>query len=248
MKNKKGKKLVVLGAMAALLTLIGVSGSQTYAKYVEGTKTTSQTATVAKWDYVVTMNADNLFAKAHKANVVDLSTKASDTDAKVVLSAGSSNIVAPGVAGFMTFGVVGHSEVLATHTIDFDVTKQVKLTYDTDKTYMPIKWTLERHNGTEYEKVTFANGHDMDYKVISSLDYTHDLRDIEKYFATNGTGTVINQQVEKLYRLSYSWAFYTDAAHDELDTQLGELANTDPTLDEVQIAFTVGAGVVQVQA
>ena len=35
MKNKKGKKLVVLGAMAALLTLIGVSGSQTYAKYVE---------------------------------------------------------------------------------------------------------------------------------------------------------------------------------------------------------------------
>ena len=74
MKNKKGKKLVVLGAMAALLTLIGVSGSQTYAKYIEETDVASTTATVAKWGFVASANADNLFVSNHQKSA-GISTK-----------------------------------------------------------------------------------------------------------------------------------------------------------------------------
>ena len=248
MKNKKGKKLVVLGAMAALLTLIGVSGSQTYAKYVESAQATSQTATVAKWDYVVTMNAENLFAEAHKKDAdANLSTKTDDTLTAIVLSADSGdNIVAPGVSGSMTFGVVGQSEVAAEHLITFAYTNQVKLTYETTKVYLPIKWELEKSNSGVFEKVTFASAHDMDNNVVASKTFTHDLADIAAYFVRDGY-VAPNTEIEELYRLSYSWAFSTDAIHDELDTQLGELSNATPDAANVKVAFTVSAGIQQVQ-
>ena len=75
MKNKKQKKLVVLAAMGALLALVGVSGSQTYAKYIEETNVPAQSATVAKWGFVAKANVANLFVTAHDKDVVELSTK-----------------------------------------------------------------------------------------------------------------------------------------------------------------------------
>ena len=234
MKNKKGKKLVVLGAMAALLTLIGVSGSQTYAKYVEEANVTTQQATVAKWGYVFTANAAELFDKAHEKNLnSNLSTRISDDSAdgtSIVVSASSENIVAPGVAGSMVFGVHGKSEVYSQLTITLNNEDEVSLTKTaTSEVYRPILWTLEKANDsyTSFSPVSFD--HDSD-NATPDLELTNvdTLDTIASYLSTISTAKTPGLEINEDYRLSYSWPFYVSEDNDILDTYLGEFANGDP--------------------
>ena len=107
MKNKKSKKIMIVGAMAALLTLIGVTGSETYAKYIETQEVTAQQATVAKWGMVVKGNGSKLFADAYKVSADSQAVETTYTDANVVIKANTEGryILAPGATGSITFGV-----------------------------------------------------------------------------------------------------------------------------------------------
>ena len=146
MKNKKGKKLVVLGAMAALLTLIGVSGSQTYAKYVESAEVTSQHATVAKWGFVINGNTEaTLFGSDYSKTDADGFAEVATSGSGLSASAKSGDkIVMPGSEGSFSFVVKGEAEVASMLTIDVaDTVKTILLSEKADsaKYYEPIKWS-----------------------------------------------------------------------------------------------------------
>lgn len=221
MKNKKGKKLVVLGAMAALLTLIGVSGSQTYAKYVESTTVPSQTATVAKWGVVQQVNANNLFGKNYGAadgglaTTVDTLNKDGTISAEGVAvtakSLGANKIVQPGGSGSLTFGITGQTEVKT--QIDFDFTFNSDIFLDT---YNPMKWTLVvSGTGTAHDNTTYG---DLETVLDTLGNVSHVYGPNEDAF---------NIQVS----LSWVWEYYVDDATDILDTKLAVLSNkADSTL------------------
>lgn len=231
MKNKKGKKLVVLGAMAALLTLIGVSGSQTYAKYVESTEVTSQQATVAKWGYVVSADAEQLFGTQHD-NVVaanDKSTVNTTGTGLTVKGTSSAKLVAPGTQGFMTIDVKGLAEVDAVFKFSHESETDIHLA----NTYKPVKWSVSvvENEGlnslVDEASVTLENTtlHD----VLAKLDST-------AFHIDAG------QKVNFTITISWAWAFdqgttdgagnYTELASgvtdlntNEADTMLAILAN-----------------------
>ena len=171
MKNKKGKKLVVLGAMAALLTLIGVSGSQTYAKYVESTNVTTQSATVAKWGFVQWVSADNLFGSAygeatdglakptvtvsktsHDASPVTTSSSLVGVSAQAFADA---NIVQPGGSGSLTFNVAGKAEVPAKFEFSASQINDIVLKDTSDKEYHPVEWRYTATNSSTGTPVVF---------------------------------------------------------------------------------------------
>ena len=146
MKNKKGKKLVVLGAMAALLTLIGVSGSQTYAKYVESKTVNSESATVARWGFVVTESGD-LFGEHYdnpdSSKLSAITSNGSSSTLTVTNTSTANNVVAPGTKGSWSINIKGLAEVDA--QIKFatpDTLKDIILKDASSNTYQPLVWTL----------------------------------------------------------------------------------------------------------
>lgn len=232
MKNKKGKKLVVLGAMAALLTLIGVSGSQTYAKYVESKEVPTQSATVAKWGMIVSANANDLFANDYIKGTGNVAVSRPTGNTSNSIIKGASELVAPGASGSITFGVRGSAEVASrlTFTIPDDAEpgawEQVEL-FDTtpEVVYTPIKWTLrntlDSTVGTGGVLVDGGNFSDVVAKLEARSNYI-------------APGT----EVKEMYELSYVWDFQaTDnpatttineaELYNEYDTVLGHLQNVD---------------------
>ena len=198
MKNKKGKKLVVLGAMAALLTLIGVSGSQTYAKYVESTEVDAKSATVAKWGFVYNADISKLFGDAYDLDGDDGSTVGvytADSSLVVKASASAKNVVAPGTKGQMTFSIIGEAEV----DVDLDITMPTSVTdifLDTDGVaggrYYPLKWTLSLDD---------TNDGNSNYTALvenkNLADCLNELSD--KYHYPAGTPVYLN------YKLEWRW-------------------------------------------
>lgn len=210
MKNKKGKKLVVLGAMAALLTLIGVSGSQTYAKYIESTTVPTQQATVAKWGYVVSANATKMFANEHDTTQTGVSSSAKSGGVSI---SAANEVVAPGAFGSITFGVEGSAEVASYLTFTFNVVEQVELfkaaeKIDANSVYLPILWTLKN---TLTSEVLVDSKNDL--SLVESA-----LEDKSDFFSPGAP-------VKEMYELSYVWPF--ESGKDEYDTVLGHLAQGD---------------------
>lgn len=225
MKNKKGKKLVVLGAMAALLTLIGVSGSQTYAKYVEETTVKTQQATVAKWGMIVHANTENLFSNAYVRDGMTQNAIKTDvyTNPSVIIKGSTEGrvILAPGATGSVKFGVVGTAEVSSKVTFNLNSTKEIHL-----DEYKPVKWTLKQAASSAtldtMSVVVDDNGtvgDDTDDVTLSNvnIDKIATYLNRVKEFAPN-------TDVHEYYELSYSWVFDGGDANNALDTDLGRLA------------------------
>ena len=225
MKNKKGKKLVVLGAMAALLTLIGVSGSQTYAKYVESTTVDAKSATVAKWGFVIHNNVDNLFGLKHDTtDTPTTGTSSVSNSGESIVASGTSSLVAPGSYGYMTFDIQNESEVKA--SIDFSLVagyQDITLTKG-GKTYTPLKWTLEEStDGLTYSIVEDELGNEIKEKTLTELAGLIDCASFE---------VAANEASAHYVRISYIWEFDGSAqnvegltndssakyTYDELDT------------------------------
>ena len=144
-ENKKNKKVVVVAAMALLLALVGISGGETYAKYASSQKDTA-TATVAKWGYTVSANANGLFGESY--DDVDggfCSPLADDTGVNVNAASNGANVVAPGNQGFASFTVAGDAEVLSEIIFDLNIQDIVLFTTGTDAEingYKPLAWEL----------------------------------------------------------------------------------------------------------
>lgn len=237
MKNKKGKKLVVLGAMAALLTLIGVSGSQTYAKYVETATVKTQTATVAKWGLVFNADVSKLFSTEHDTTQAETSVKAAGTS---IVAAGSNNVVAPGAKGYMTFGVTGTAEVLSEISLALSDVQDVALSKGGAVVYNPLVWTFsytDSEGNLQEESGTLA----------------HIAEELENHVQVLAAKTNLG---DTEYKLSYEWPFeqkdgedpkLSDVAkasggfytYNELDTILGRLTSGDPATNDAIISSDI---------
>lgn len=216
MKNKKGKKLVVLGAMAALLTLIGVSGSQTYAKYVEDATVGAQSATVAKWGFVVSADGTDLFGEQYDNPDANSLSVVNDGAAGVGLTInGSSEVVAPGSKGSMDIVINGQAEV--DYKLSFAKPTQIKdvVLDDNSNTYFPIKWQL---TGT-------INGND-----VSSAKGT--LESVMGHLDAQDTSVNAGDTLSVNLTLSWEWAYTGQTTSienpftPETDTLSGDQADT----------------------
>ena len=224
MKNKKGKKLVVLGAMAALLTLIGVSGSQTYAKYIEEAKVTTQKATVARWGFVQSVTVDYFFGKQYGSVVSDELTKvvaSYNTDQSSTLSANartsSGNIVQPGGSGSLTYTITGYAEVAAEFTFSANATELVELMEGSTRIYEPLKWKFSINSdslGEPEYKCDWSSWNDF-------YNYLTDDAVVVEYSA----GSLANATVI----IEWKWDFSN--GNDVYDTILGQLAAGADTLN-----------------
>ena len=245
MKNKKGKKLVVLGAMAALLTLIGVSGSQTYAKYVENAEVGTQVATVAKWGFVITGDSSELFANKHQKDAVNGSTKHQGGAGVLVTAEAGSEIVAPGTSGKITFGVSGVAEVRSKLTFTVSTNLEITLLEDDglgNKTalYKPVLWTLKEVNS-----------------LTPLVENSEDFQDIETALEGLNSTFSPNTTVNATYELSYSWPFDLSVhahSNNTYDTYIGKLANgytgeaVPSNLSIIDtLSFSIGVSIEQVQ-
>ncbi len=210
MKDKKRLSIICV-AVLLLVAVIGMS-AYTFAKYVTSTEVPSTSATVAKWGFVVSANAGDLFASDYSVNGSE--TLATKVDDGVAVDA-SSSVVAPGTTGSMTFSISGTAEVRAQVTVEATVA-DIVLTDGTNK-YNPVKWTLTKDG----EAVENCNGVTLATikTYLDSMDAT-----IEAGATNTLAGT---------YTLSWSWAF--DGSADPVwengpdgntaDTYLGWLAD-----------------------
>ena len=218
MKILKSKKLITVLAMLLMVATVVGMGTMTYSRYVTSKgMDTPESATVADWGYVLTINSENLFGEQYEDNAVNESFVATTTDKIDVKTAGAVDIVAPGTSGSMTITISGNAEVLAEFAIAVveDATKDVALVYKesdagAESTYNPIKWTLSK-NGTTVgtANTTLAN-------IVSFLQ---------------GQGSKIEAGTsiaETVYTLSWAWDINAsmDVSDDtnEKDTALGMLA------------------------
>lgn len=141
MKNKKSKKPLIVVATVLMIGLVAGMGAMTYSKYITSGSTGNQTATAAKWGFVVTVDADDLFVKDYTlaADDATLAAKATVTGVAVHAS-GDANLVAPGTTGSMTITINGSAEVLARLSIKTTGGDPIEISLGD---YRPVVWTLK---------------------------------------------------------------------------------------------------------
>ncbi len=141
-KSRKNRKVMAIVAMVLMVCLILAMGAVTFAKYITSGTTDNQTATAAKWGYVVTVDASNLFASDYSVEAGGaLATKA--TGDGVAINA-ANMVVAPGSTGSMTITISGSAETLAKLTISNE--GEINEIHYGD--YYPVKWTLKKGTAT----------------------------------------------------------------------------------------------------
>lgn len=156
-KNKKtrlSKKLIAFVAIVLMMGLIVGMGAMTYSKYVTSENTGSQTATAAKWGFVVTADASDLFGTDYtKGADASSATVVTTTGTNGVAVNAESRVVAPGTSGSMTVTVSGSAEVLAQIKFEFsNGSKEIKF-----GDYSPVKWTLKEGDKALVTKGSFAD-------------------------------------------------------------------------------------------
>jgi len=227
MKNMK-KKVVIIATMVLLLAVVLVMSVSTFAKYSTTATPSTNNATVAKWGFVLTADADELFGKEYGAATDNLaSVVAAGSGVNVKAATGTTkNIVAPGTTGSATITVNGTAEVLAKLTISVTGT-DISLTKDA-ATYNPIKWTLN----------------DGSSDVVSNGT----LAELNAYTATFAAG----EEVNKTYTVTWTWALNNAATGidglsvDAADTMLATGATTGYTA-VTDLSFEIGATIEQIQ-
>ncbi|MCH5179845.1 MAG: hypothetical protein J1F32_01350 [Erysipelotrichales bacterium] len=216
-KETKRKALVVAGAIA-LIAAVGTTAGSTFAKYTDSAKATGN-ATVAKWGFTLSVNADKLFGSMYDVSTEVVSTNDKNT---VVVGKDGAIVVAPGTSGSMNFSIKGRAEVDALVKVEIgdEDFKDVYLkgnegTEVEDVEYYPIEWKLSKTSGGAAEKVN-------NDKVAETIDtWASETR----YEA--GTSA----DVDISYELEWRWVFEhgstpeDKAKYNGYDTILGKWAN-----------------------
>lgn len=238
MKTTKKIKPFIITAMIALIAVVVGMGGYTFAKYYTTTDTKSNQATVAKWGFVVTANATDLFGKEYQDSAsTDIAVNGTVENGTVVVAA-ANNTIAPGTTGSMTFSVSGTAEVLSKLTINASSTSEVKLELG-ENDYYPVKWTLKKDGSavTGAENVTLAEA----VAVINALD------DNDQAVAPSAA-----LQAAGNYTLSWEWAF---SGNDANDTLLGQIAQGTVSAEtgtyagsSVAVQFSITISIEQIQA
>ena len=231
-KKDNRKSIFVIGLLLLLVAVIGFGG-YTLSKYVTE-KEAKGSASVAKWGFTVTSDANNLFGANYefKTGATNSTVTKTNDATKLTVKASNENsqVVAPGTTGSMTFTIAGTAEVKAKVEIAFTANKDVVLEYKKGGvagTYNPVKWTLKKGEDKLVENSTLAAIADELNKAV----YDETINPGASY--TNA-GT---------YTIEWVWAFDDTTANpdaDKLDTLLGWTASgaTIPT----DYGFTVETG------
>ena len=190
-KSQKRQKRLVLVAMVLMIGLVAGMGAMTYSKYIT-TGSTNQTATAAKWGFVVNVDAENLFVSDYKYQSGTTATY-NGTGGIVVNGTENAKVVAPGTSGSMAININGKAEVNARLTIvanEIEVgVKMKEIFFDS---YYPVKWTLNDGVNNVVEDETLA-------AVIAHLEGTSQL-------------FVAGTEYNKTYTLTWEWEFVTNEA------------------------------------
>ena len=183
------KKHLIIVSVVLMVALVVGMGAMTYSKYISSYTSGSQTATAAKWGFVVTADTTNLFPTDYTLG--DGATHATKSDTGVAVNASSATL-APGTTGYVSITVNGTAEVRAELTIALNVTSQVGYA----DTYLPIKWALTETSATPTEWKSYEDVTD----------------DVESLNAVIDAGTSIT---DKCYYIHWCWDFETGANADE---------------------------------
>ena len=262
-ERRNSKKVLMVAGLALLLGLVGYTGGQTYAKYITQQNMESQSATVAKWGYTLSVQNTNLFGEAYGDVVTDETVSVNNASGSVIVSseldddAVLKNVVAPGAKGQFTFSVNGQAEVLSKLTVELTSTNAIQLkkigteTVDMNGAedgtipYEPIKWSVTGDNPT-------IGGTPIDITTWTDLS----LSELEtKLSLLNQASIAANTEVDINLTVSWVWPFEksgtitvgtNEYTYDELDTLLGvEIADGTPdaniasTTMDIALALTV---------
>ena len=201
-KVMKNKKFIMIFAMVLMVSLVVGMGAMTYAKYVTSYDTPAQSATAAKWGFVVTADASNLFGTQYnESNPGDTYATVDESGNVVVKATADAKIVAPGTMGYLTINVNGSAEVMAKLSVTLDMTSTIG-----NDTYKPVQWALVAGDETPAETAWVTDPETL----TATADYT--------------PGT----NVSSSYKLYWRWAFSTTStsgvSNDPLDTVIGAKA------------------------
>lgn len=193
------KKILLILSIVLMLTMVVGMGAFTFARYV-ATQTAGDQANTAKWGFVITADASNLFGTDYTLESGTSATVVPTGSGVAVKATGTGNVVAPGTTGSMSFSISGKAEVRAKVSLGWTATKDIHL-----DAYYPVKWTItESVSGTS---------------VCANVTLSEALAELKS--SVDGIvepGTVVN----KTYVLSWTWAF--SGGDDQSDTVLGLLA------------------------
>ncbi len=237
-EKKSNKRVIAIAALLLALIILFAFGGYTMSKYMSS-RSVDGKAEVAKWGYTVNANATKLFGKKWQDGKIMTGDPATGT---LIDVQASTDVIAPGTSGEVTFGIEGSAEVLAKITVKMDKyaeadtdVKDVKLkaklsdedatTTDVDVEYAPIKWTL-----TATTKTTADDTNPTEEKTAGTLaEIKAALND-----DFNGTIKEIGQYVNVQYKLAWVWEFEdnqvsptctdTEITANHCDTMLGSIA------------------------
>ena len=202
----------------------------TYSKYISSYTSGSQTATAAKWGFVVTADTTNLFPTDYTLG--DGATHATNANDNGVAVNASAATLAPGTRGYVSIAVNGTAEVKAKLTVALNVTSQVG--YDiVNSTYLPIKWALTRSDATP--------------TTTEWKSYADVLTDVNALSATINAGASVTGS----YYIHWCWDFETGttddqkAANNRHDTIIGAKSAYENDLDKINA--TVGGAAITAQ-
>lgn len=187
-KSRKSKKAFIVAAIALMAALVVGMGAMTYSKYIT-TSSKETTATAAKWGFVITANADDLFGTDYTKDG-DYATKVEE-DGVAVKAAELT--LAPGTSGSMELSVNGTAEVRA--QVKYQITDIQEIRVNED---YPVKWTLKQGANV----VDGCNG--VQLSVIAAK--------LGSLSSTIEAG----EQLSNAYTLSWVWAFEGNNANDTL--------------------------------
>lgn len=214
----KNKKTVLIIAIALLLVLALTLGGFTFASYIsKGSGTDS--ATVAKWGFVVKADAGNIFSADYTKGEGEFA-EAVGTGTGVAVKA-AANAVAPGTTGSFTFEISGTAEVKADVSVALtgaDIVLKAAAGGET-YTYNPIKFSLQKDSAAATENLSFS-------------ELQGKLAELNEEVAAGGTYSKAGK-----YTVTWEWAFDnsevsvqpndgegTALTGDECDTILGMYA------------------------
>lgn len=236
-KSSKKTRGIIIVAMLLLLVAIGCLCGITFAKYITEKSVPAQTATVAKWGFVINADTSKLFGKDYVKESGDNATVATADGVAVKASAAA---VAPGTQGEMIFSVIGNAEVPAkiTITAGSDI-KEVKLTGSGEGAlnYAPVKWTIaSSSDGTTYTPITTVGSGDATVTADGTLAKALEIANKQSTEIAAST-----TETKMYFKLSWVWALTTsDVTNaDRYDTLLGYAADCGTTASKEYTDATV---------
>ncbi len=251
-KFYQNKKLLAIISVVLMLGLVLGMGAFTYSKYVTSETIGNQTATAAKWGYVITVDAENLFGNEYKIdnNNNNTTTTVNGTgDVVVKADSSASKVVAPGTSGSMTINISGSAEVLAKLSFSGNATSEISL-----GDYKPIKW-----------KVTKSKNENTSTDVYTG-DYFNDLiNKISDESSNDGIKLEINEQVNITYTISWEWSFEdsnidnknikdtaigykaNDKAYNDIKDNISEVGETEYSGITTELSFSLTVSIEQIQ-